>query len=257
MAENSQDISNNIATRVIVALSAVSAIFILISYLVLYFISHNSYASIYYTLGSLFDANGEGAGAYIAATLAGRAGYFLYWFIGISIVDGIAKAVLVGFLIGAFINLLSGLDIKSKLDVITAKRQRGHVIICGYSMLAERLCTDLKKAGMKALIIEKSAEKVNLLQDLKLNVLEGDFTEKRTLENASLKNAKAVVFATESDFINLLGIVTAHHMYENVKIISRAVHESSIRKMQRGGASLCLVPEVVAGVEIGESIVKM
>ncbi len=255
MAET-DDISGSVAGKVVVALFGLSALFVVISYIVIYFISHNAYASIYYTISSLFDANGGNAGTYIASVLGGRVGYLFYWFIGISLVDGIAKAVIVGFLIGAFINLLSNIDLKSKFENITMKHMKGHVIICGYSMLAERLCADLKKSRIHFVIIDKSPEKVNLLRDLKFNVLEGDFTERKTLENASLMNARAIVFATESDFVNLLGIVTAHHMNQNVKIISRSISESDIKKMQRGGAALCLIPEVVAGIEIGENIAK-
>jgi len=257
MAEGSADISDNIALQVVIAIFAVAIVFVIISYVVVYFISHNAYASIYYTLSSIFDANAEGSSAYIAAGLAMHMGWEFYGFVAISLLDGVAKAVIVGFLIGAFINLLSTIDLKSKIETITMKHMRGHVVVCGYSMLAERLCADLKKSRIHFVIIEKLPEKVNLLQDLHFNVLEGDFTERKTLDNASLGNAKAVVFATESDFINLLGIVTAHHMHQEVRIISRAMHESSIRKMQRAGASLCLVPEVVAGVEIGETVAKM
>ena len=45
-------------------------------------------------------------------------------------------------------------------------------------------------------------------------------------------------------------------MQPSLKIISRARHDTSVR-MQRAGANLCLVPEVVAGIELGESIAKM
>ena len=88
-------------------------------------------------------------------------------------------------------------------------------------------------------------------------MVEGDFTDRKVLDSASISKAKAIVFTTESDFINLLGIVTAHHMEPELKIITRARSESSVRKMQRGGADLCLVPEVVAGIELGERIAKM
>jgi hypothetical protein len=258
MAETNVDLSDNVAARVIVILLVAASLLTVVSIALIRLISHNIYVASYYTISALFDTNDEYSIIFIANMLSGNEfSYQFYSLIAISLIDGLAKAVIVGFLIGTFINLLSNIDLKSRLEVITAKHLKGHVIICGYSMLAERLCSDLRKKKINFVIIEKTPEKVNLLRDLKINVVEGDFTDKKVLESASLSNAKAVIFSTESDFINLLGIVTTHHMEPNMKIITRARAETSVRKMQRGGASLCLVPEVVAGVELGERIVKM
>jgi hypothetical protein len=253
----SYSIPNNIATRLIIVLLIVAGLLAVFSIVLISLISHNVYAASYYSISVLFDANSEGASAFLANMLSTQSGYLFYSLFVVSVIDGLAKAVIVGFLIAAFINLLSGIDLKSKLEVITAKHLKEHVIICGYSMLAERLCNDLSKSKLHFVIIEKSPEKVNLLRDLNINVVEGDFTERKTLDNASIRKAKAIIFATESDFINLLGIVTARHMAPNLKIISRARSDNSVRKMQRGGANLCLVPEVVAGIELGDKITKM
>lgn len=258
MAEATKIVSDSIATRVIVVLIVVVCLFTLFSIAVLTLISHNPYAASYYSLSALFDANNEGSSAFIAAAFsAGQPTYIFYGFVAISLVDGLAKAAIIGFLVAAFINLLSSIDLKSRLEIITAKHLTDHVIVCGYSMLAERLSNDLKKSKIRFVIIEKDLEKSNQLRDLGFNVVEGDFTDKKVLNNASISKAKAIIFTTESDFVNLLGILTAHHMEPKLKIITRARSEASVRKMQRGGAGLCLVPEVVAGIELGERITRM
>lgn len=258
MVEINHNTSETIATRVIVILLIATIVFMLFSIVVISLISHNIYAAGYYTLSALFDANNEGSLAPISVALAtSHYGYVFYSFVAVSILDGLAKVIIVGFLIAAFINLLSSIDLKSKIETITAKHLKGHTILCGYSMLAERLCSDFSKNNMHFVIVEKDPEKVNLLHDLGFNVVEGDFTDRKVLENASIKKAKAIIFATESDFVNLLGIVTAHHSNPNIEIISNAREEINVRKMQRAGAGLCLVPEIVAGVELGKRIAKV
>jgi voltage-gated potassium channel Kch len=225
------DDSEGVAARVIVIMVVAAVLMTIISVAVITTIIHNVYAATYYSIGSLFDANGQSASNFIGAALvSGSAGVF-YEFIGISLLDGIAKVFIIGFLIAAFIDLLSNIDIKSKLDIITARRLKGHVIICGYSMLAERLCKDLKKDNMHFV--------------------------SNILESASIRNARAIVFATESDFVNLLGVVTAHHIIPELEIISRVRHEASISNIEKAGAVLCLVPEMVAGSELGEHISKL
>jgi voltage-gated potassium channel len=121
-------------------------------------------------------------------------------------------------------------------------------------MLAEKLCRDLKERRMPFIVIEKDPEKASTLRDLGYIAVNGDFTDKEALEDASIHTARSIVFATESDFINLLGIVTARHMNPSVEIITRVREESAITKMHRGGANFCLVPEEVAGIEIGKRI---
>lgn len=257
MAETSKEVTYNVAAKVIVILIIAAVLLTLSSILVIWILSHNIYAASYYSISALFDANNEGAPLFISSFISANQPYSFYGFIAVSLVDGFAKVIIIGFLIAAFINLLSNIDLKSKIETITAKHFKDHVIICGYSMLAERLCSDLRKSGVHFVIVDKDPEKVNLLRDLRMNVIEGDFTEENTLRNAAISKAKSIVFATESDFINLLGIVTAHHIDPKANIIARSRGETSVRKMQRGGAALCVVPEVVAGVELGEKIVKM
>lgn len=133
---------------------------------------------------------------------------------------------------------------------------RKHTIVCGYSMLAERLCRELKKNNERFVVVEKDAEKANVLRELGYTVLNGDFRSEAVLHLAGISNAKAVVFATESDYENLLGIVTARHTDPKTRIIARAREQSSVTKMQRAGAEYCLIPEIVAGLEMGENVAK-
>jgi len=48
--------------------------------------------------------------------------------------------------------------------------------------------------------------------------------------------------------------VTAHHLYPSLRIASKAKEESTITKMHRAGAELCIVPEIIAGLDIGNAV---
>ncbi len=258
MADKSVETAEDSAKRVIIILLLIALAFAVFSVSVIYSLVHNLYAASYYTMAALFGSNAESSQVFIAAAVSGNVGTPFYVLMATSIIDGLAKAAIIAFIIAAFINMVSSIDIKSKLTVLmSARRMKGHVVVCGYSMLAERLIEDLNGRGIKYLVIDKSQEKTNLLKDLNIGIIEGDFTDREILDAASVRNARTVVFATESDFVNLLGIVTLHHMYPEVRIITRARFETSVRKMERGGATMCLVPEVVAGMELGETIARI
>ncbi|MDE1833588.1 MAG: NAD-binding protein [Candidatus Micrarchaeota archaeon] len=253
---NPLDESGTIAGRVVIGLLSLAAMFILGSVVALTYVTHNFYVANYYTFAALLDATGIGADALInaAVPLFSQAFYII---VGISLLDGIAKAVIIGFVMAAFINFLTGIDIKLGLAHITAKHMRGHMIVCGYSNLGERIARDMMAKGSGVVVVEKDIEKANNLRDLGFTVINGDFTDRKTLDEASIANAASVVFTGDSDFINLMGIVTAHSMNPNARIIARARQEDTLTKMQRGGAGFCIVPEVAAGMEMGQTISKV
>ncbi len=242
-----------VTSRMIVALLVVAAAILVASIIVITRVAHNAFVASYFTAESLLDASGFGADASIASQVAPFSNAF-YIVMGTAVVDGVAKSVIVGFVLATFISFITSIDVRSKFGFIAMKSSKNHVIVCGYSMLAEKLCRDLKERRRPFVVIEKDPEKANTLRDLGYSVVNGDFTDKQVLEEASIAYAKSIVFATESDFINLLGIVTARHINQKVEIIARAREESAITKMHRGGANFCLVPEEVAGIELGKRI---
>lgn len=233
-----------------------AALFTILSIEVIYGVTHNFSASSYYTFAALFSTNLSTSGSIIASEITPFSGGF-YVVLAMSMLDGLIKAVIIGFVIAAFTRSIMNIDISSRINAAAASRMKGHVIVCGYSMLAERLCKELKRKGVQFVVIEKNPEIAELLEELGYHTVNGDFTDARVLNTAMLKTSKAIVFATESDFNNLLGVVTAKHTYPNAKIITRAAEEINIGKMKRGGARLCLVPEIVAGQELGDSMLKL
>ena len=246
----------NITGSMLVVMVIAAAFFTILSIEVINSITHNFFASSYYTFAALFDTNPSTSGATIAADIPPFSSGF-YVLLAISALDGLIKAVIIGFVIATFTKSIMSIDLTSKLSAAATGRMKNHVIICGYSMLAERLCKELKRQGVQFVVIEKDPEIVELLGELGYRTVNCDFTETRTLNAAMLKTSKAIVFATESDFNNLLGVVTAKHTYPNAKIITRTSEEINIGKMKRGGARLCLVPEIVAGQELGDSMLKL
>ncbi|MDE1810907.1 MAG: NAD-binding protein, partial [Candidatus Micrarchaeota archaeon] len=179
MAKPLQD-SGTIAGRVIIGLLGVSAMLILGSVVALTYITHNFYVANYYTFSALLDGTGIGTDAIINAMVPQFSQAF-YEIVAISVLDGVAKAVIIGFVLASFINFLTGLDIKSGISNLSARRMNGHVIICGYSNLGETLGKEMAKRRVKAVIIEKDIDKANNLRDLGFTVINGDFTDRKVL----------------------------------------------------------------------------
>ncbi len=216
-------------------------------------ISGGAYSSAYFVETTLFDAVGVEPSGMIFADAAPFSGNFDILF-PLLIADGIVKIVVIGFVIAGVIELMASLNIRARLVSMRIRGMRGGTLVCGYNALADELCAMLKKRSMPFVVIEKDRTISEMLVERNYNVVNGDFTNEDTLNEAAIGKARAVVFTTESDFGNLIGIVAAHHVSGSVRIISRARDESTVSKMHRAGASLCVVPEVLTGLELGGRI---
>jgi voltage-gated potassium channel Kch len=229
----------------IVIASAVATIL-----LVHYYVG-NFYDATYFTLSALFDING--------VSLAPAFNYHLlvldnefYTTFPLLMLDGIVKIVAIGFILAGVVELISVINLFEKLSNIGIRKMNKGIIICGYNDLAESICLRLKKDKKRFVVVDKDPAKVETLRGLGYIAVKGDFTSEKVLKMCSIGSAKAIIFATESDFENLLGIVTAHYLNPSIDIISRARDEASVTKMHRAGAGLCVVPEVLAGLDMGD-----
>ncbi|MCL4403595.1 MAG: NAD-binding protein [Candidatus Marsarchaeota archaeon] len=254
MSDGLESAEESFASRAVPILIISVVLFALISFLVIDKMSHNTYSSLYYTLAALFDAGGVGGFDTPLISTTPLFSQDFYILTGISLIDGMIKVVIVSFLIASLLDLITGINIKSKIVARSAHQMIGHVIVCGYSPLGEKVCDELAANKKKFVIIDKDKTKIEEIESKGYSFIEGDFTSSATLESASIKSASEIVFATESDFDNMLGIVTARTISKEVKIVSRAKEETARASMHSAGATLCVVPELLAGLEIGEMV---
>lgn len=218
-------------------------------------LSGNAYSSAYFTLSTLFDAVGVDASTgLLASTPVFSSGFDVLF--PLLVIDGIVKIAVLGFLIAGIVELVTNVNIRAKLISMRIHKLKGMVIVCGYTMLAEELCQRMSMRSQPFIIVEKDKAKSEVLMENGYNVVNGDFTSDAVLRESGIATAKAVVFTTESDFNNLLGIVTAHHANSSVKILARAREDSAVSKMHRAGATLCVVPEVLTGLELGNKLME-
>lgn len=244
----------SVAGKTLGYLAIAAIIFTAGSLYVVYNISHNLYVSAYYTVGSLFDAVGIDVVPQLQLDAPAFSGAF-YQLVAISVIDGVAKIIAVGLALAAVIEILTGTELLSKVSILSARRLKDHIIVCGYSGIAERICDELESKKVKFTIIDSDPANVEMLRDRNYTVISGDFSNATVLKEADIAKARAIVFAAKNDLANLMGIVTARHLNPKVKIIARAAEEDTgVTKMQRAGAEMCVVPEVLAGIDIGSAV---
>ena len=247
--------SESIAGVVLIFLVAVALLLALVIFAVLYIISRSVYLSIYGTASIVIDATGvditSGIGQYIAP---GTPNYYVLG--GVLVLGGIFRLIVIGLVIGVFMEFLTGVKIKERLGLLSMRGLSNHVILCGYSELGSKIAEQLNQTKTKFVVVDNDMAKYDVIREMKYRVVRGDFTKDSTLKAALIDTARCIVFASDEDFTNLIGIVTAKSINKKITVVSRARDDNALNKMHRAGATLCVIPEVLAGLDIGNTIVK-
>ncbi|NYZ79025.1 NAD-binding protein [Candidatus Micrarchaeota archaeon] len=137
-----------------------------------------------------------------------------------------------------------------------AESLEGHVVVCGYGKIGEKVCEILDESKKEYVVVDNDPTIAKLLREMEINVVEGDATHSRVLKMARVEKAKGLVTTFGSDTNNVFVILTARELNPDLLIASRAVSEEVVNKMHRAGAGIVVLPEVVGGMELGKEMVR-
>ncbi|MGC8648740.1 MAG: potassium channel family protein [Candidatus Micrarchaeia archaeon] len=243
---------NSFSFKIIIILSIITIIYTLFLIFYINNITNNFYSASYYVISSLFDAAGIEKGVITNSVFLTNQNALLL-ITALLVITGIIKILVVGILIAIITNTIYRLNIK-----VNRKRKLSkHIIICGYSDISNRVVKELKKKNIPFVIIEKDPIKADMAIEEGYYVINDNFTKDSTLENADIKTASSIIFLTEDNYNNLLGILTAKYLNNNIKVITSANNINVVNKMKRAGASLCIIPEIVTGIEMGDMLSRI
>jgi voltage-gated potassium channel len=133
---------------------------------------------------------------------------------------------------------------------------KDHVIICGYGRNGRQAAIDLKMYKKPFVIIEKSHELIQACEDKEIVFIEGDATEDDILNKAGIRDANALITTLPIDADNLYVVLTARSMSASCRIISRATHDSSEKKLRTAGADSVIMPDKVGGSHMATLVAK-
>ncbi len=132
----------------------------------------------------------------------------------------------------------------------------GHILICGFGRNGREAAKILHKSGQEFVIIEKIESRKD---DLPFNVkfiLQDDATRDETLLEAGIMKASALLTTLPDDADNLYVVLTARELNPNLKIISRASNDSSVKKLKTAGASNVVMPDKIGGAHMANLVVS-
>jgi len=171
-------------------------------------------------------------------------------------INGLAYLVLVTFITAKFVNILSRIDVHKREMRRKIDSMSEHIIVCGYGRVGQKACEILDDHTMAYVVVDRNPKTVKLLREMNIPVVDGDATHSKVLKAAGIERAGGLIAALGNDTKNVYITLTARELNPNLIIASRAVSEEVVSKLHRAGAEIVVLPDVVAGLELGNEIIE-
>ncbi|WP_420582169.1 potassium channel family protein [Reichenbachiella sp.] len=137
------------------------------------------------------------------------------------------------------------------------KKMKDHIIVCGFGRNGNRACEELRSQKVDFVVVDRDEQLIDLIQNhKKYKFILGDPTQEEVLEEAGIKKAKALITTLPSDAENVFLTLTVKDLNPDVKIISRASEENSIKKLKQAGAQHVIMPDAIGGLHMAQHITK-
>lgn len=133
-----------------------------------------------------------------------------------------------------------------------------HYIVAGYGRIGQQIVRDILSRGEGCVIIDANLtiQTDEFLMDANVPFIIADATEDAHLERAGVRRARGFVAALPSDADNVLAILTARGLKEDLFIVARASQVTSESKLRRAGADHVISPYQVGGHRMAMALLR-
>lgn len=136
------------------------------------------------------------------------------------------------------------------------RKEKNHIIVCGYNEIAKKVISNLLDKKEKIVVVTNDSEAAKKLEDSKIPFVNGDPTEEDVLENSRLSYARSLITVMDEDADNLLITLSARTLSKDLRIVSKVAQEKNISKLRKSGANEVFSPETLVGSMIADSATK-
>lgn len=129
---------------------------------------------------------------------------------------------------------------------------KNHVVVLGYGSLTRPV---LDKLGERTryVVVATDPELADRLRDRGYDVVETEAVDEEALAEAGVRDARAVVVASENDADDALAILTVNQSSPDVEVIAVASSSENAGKLRRAGADTVVSPADIVGKLLVES----
>ncbi len=131
-----------------------------------------------------------------------------------------------------------------------------HIIVCGYGRNGQQAVHKLKAFNKPFVVVEKNEEVFSRYSNESYPFIHGDASEDEILKKAGIESASTLICALPSDADNLFIVLSARQINKDLKIISRATDETTLKKLKLAGADNVIMPDKIGGEHMASLVVQ-
>lgn len=135
------------------------------------------------------------------------------------------------------------------------KKMHSHIIICGYGRNGRQAVHKLLAYKQPFIVVEMDELVVDKYSSELVLFILGNANEDEVLKKAGIEKATTLICALPSDADNLFVVLSARQLNKNLKIISRATEETTLKKLKLAGADNVIMPDKIGGDHMASLVV--
>ncbi len=125
-----------------------------------------------------------------------------------------------------------------------------HYIICGFGKVGSATWEHIHRRSENVVVIESNPSLADAARAEGALVVEGDATRNEVLESAGIKRARSLIACVRDDSDNLVIVLSAKSIRQDLLVISRATEPESEGKLKLAGADRIVSPQTVGARRI-------
>ena len=127
----------------------------------------------------------------------------------------------------------------------------GPVIIAGFGQFGSTIGRVLRSQGIRPVVLDHDADRVDLLRSLGLEVFYGDATRQELLHSAGIHQAALLVIALGDDEQTLALATAVRHAHPHVRILARVTTRAGAMNLLQAGVQEIYRDTLDAAVRVG------
>lgn len=133
---------------------------------------------------------------------------------------------------------------------------RNHYIICGFGRMGSQVARDFRRQTKDVVVIDTDESALADAASAGCLVLPGDAGDDVMLKKAGIEHARALVSCVADDASNLMVVLSARALNEQLFIVARVAVERNSSKMMAAGANRVLWPYGLGGRRMAQMALR-
>ncbi len=136
----------------------------------------------------------------------------------------------------------------------TISQLKNHFILCGAGKVGSHIISELSQTKRDFVIVEKDKDLLKKYENYLC--INNDASDENVLKEAGIEKAAGLFAALSTDEENIFLIITAREVNPNIKIVAKAVKDTSARKLISAGANSVVSPNFIGGMRMTSEMVR-